>query len=167
MAGTPGSGKTTVARLLAAQLGLPHFELDALHHGPGWTKRPTFEADVVEFCATDRWVTEDQYHRFLDELLWSRADTVVWLDLSRRIVIRRLVRRTIARAALRKELWNGNRESWRGWFGLDHPLPWTWVNFEVRRRDIADRIERHPDVGVVRLSTPREVRRWVESGLGQ
>ena len=30
------SGKTTVSRGLAAALGVPHIELDALHHDPGW-----------------------------------------------------------------------------------------------------------------------------------
>ena len=34
--GSSCSGKTTVAGLLAARLGVPQIELDALHHGPNW-----------------------------------------------------------------------------------------------------------------------------------
>ena len=39
--GTSGSGKTTVARRIAARLGLPHVELDSIYHQPGWTTLPT------------------------------------------------------------------------------------------------------------------------------
>ena len=44
----------------------------------------------------------------------ERADTVVWLDLPRRVWLPRLVRRTLRRVVRREELWNGNRESLRG-----------------------------------------------------
>ena len=34
--GTTGSGKTTLARALSAQLGLPYIEMDALNWQAGW-----------------------------------------------------------------------------------------------------------------------------------
>src|SRR3954449_806769 len=34
--GCSGSGKTTLAMRIAAQLDLPHVELDGLFHGPNW-----------------------------------------------------------------------------------------------------------------------------------
>lgn len=46
VAGTSGSGKTTLAARIGERLHLPHVEIDALFHGPGWTVRPTFETDV-------------------------------------------------------------------------------------------------------------------------
>ena len=49
----------------------------------------------------------------VDGPVWQRADTVVWLDLPRRIVMRQVVSRTFRRSILREELWNGNREPLR------------------------------------------------------
>ena len=56
VAGISGAGKTTMARHLSELLGVPRHELDALHHGAGWQKRPEFEADVARFASTDAWV---------------------------------------------------------------------------------------------------------------
>ena len=39
------TGKTTTSRALAARLGVPHIELDALHHDPGWQEAP---AEVLQ-----------------------------------------------------------------------------------------------------------------------
>ena len=159
--GISGSGKTTLAGKLAARLDLPRHELDALHHGPGWVKRPEFEADVEEFSRGERWVTEDQYHRFLGDLLWQRADTVVWLDLPRRTVMWRVVRRSLGRAITRRELWNGNREDWSSWLEPDHPIRWAWTHHRHRRAQTADLVTRYPEVTVIRLRTARAAKRWL------
>jgi hypothetical protein len=44
---------------------------------------------VAEVTATEGWVIDGNYSRVLD-IVWARADTVVWLDLSRPVVMRRL-----------------------------------------------------------------------------
>ena len=51
IAGVGGSTKCTLARRLGALLDLPHAEMDALFHGPGWTQMPTFEAEVDRVIA--------------------------------------------------------------------------------------------------------------------
>ncbi|MEV5751328.1 hypothetical protein AB0L00_26195 [Actinoallomurus sp. NPDC052308] len=163
IAGISGAGKTTLARKLSERYGLPRYELDALHHGPGWVPRPEFESDVKEFSAQDRWVTEDQYHRALGDLLWDRADTVIWLDLPRRTVMWRVIRRSVIRAVDRRPLWNGNKESVRNWFEADHPIRWAWSQFDGRRAATAERATRHPDVTVIHLHTPRQARHWLRA----
>ncbi|WP_157117220.1 AAA family ATPase [Nocardia vaccinii] len=80
VAGTSGSGKTTLARRISRELGIPHIELDAIHHQPGWTPMPEreFRAAVAERITAGAWVTDGNYRNKLGDLLWRSADTVVW-----------------------------------------------------------------------------------------
>lgn len=165
ISGISGAGKTTLAGVVAERLGIPRRELDALHHGPGWVKRPEFEVEVEGFTAGPRWVTEDQYRRWLGDLLWTRADTVVWLDLPKRTVMRRVLWRSFTRASTGQELWNGNRESFRNWPARDHPIRWGWDQYEARRLRTEELIARFPEVTVVHLASAADARRWVR-GLG-
>ena len=117
-----GCGKTTVGRSLAAILGAPFVELDAIHWQAGWRE---LDADdlrrrVAPLVARDSWVIDGSYRGKLGDLVLEAADTVVWLDLPRRIWLPRLVVRTLRRVILREVLWNGNRESlWNTLVGFD------------------------------------------------
>src|SRR5687767_12268037 len=111
--GPPGSGKTTTARIVATKLGLPHTELDALWWEPNWAEAgaEAFQARARRVVNGDRWVVDGNYFSVgAREVIWPRADTIVWLDLPRWITVRRTVRRSLLRAARRTELWSGNRE---------------------------------------------------------
>jgi adenylate kinase family enzyme len=110
-----GCGKSTVARALAGALDAPYVELDAIHWQRGWTELDADELRrrVAQVVDRHAWVIDGAYRGKLGDLVLERADTVVWLDLPRRVWLRRLVVRTLRRAVLREELWNGNRESLR------------------------------------------------------
>jgi adenylate kinase family enzyme len=113
--GSGGAGKSTFARRLAALLDAPHLEVDAVHHGPNWSPRPSAEirAAVAEFCEADRWVVDGNYAAMgVQRIVWSVADTVVWLDHSRVRLTARVAARSVRRRAHGEELWNGNREPW-------------------------------------------------------
>jgi adenylate kinase family enzyme len=129
--GSSGAGKSTLGRQLSERLGVPCLELDGLFHQPGWTPLPTddFRARVAEFVAGDAWVVDGNYERARD-LVLARADLVVWLRMSRAVVVRRVVRRTAGRLLTRRELWNGNRETWRAVLSRDPErsiVVWAWV----------------------------------------
>ncbi len=85
--GTSGSGKTTMAARLAEGLGLPHVELDAIHWGPGWTPLAVeeFRERTAEALAGEAWSTDGNYSGVRD-IVWSRADTLVWLDYALPVV---------------------------------------------------------------------------------
>jgi adenylate kinase family enzyme len=130
--GNSGSGKSTVARELAGILGVPHVELDGVFHQPGWVPLPEdqFRRAVGAAAAQDCWVMDGNYSA-VRPLVWARADTIVWLDLPRRTVMRQVVWRTLRRAVMRQELWNGNRESLRNfltWAPEESIISWAWHN---------------------------------------
>ena len=162
--GTSGSGKTTVARELARRHGVPHVELDALHHGPNWLETPAeeFRRRVAAATAGDGWVVDGNYDSKLGDLVLGRADTVVWLDLPLRVALSRVTRRTIRRIRTREELWSGNRESWRGGFvGWESMFVWTIRSHLRNRRARAERFARHPSLRVVRLRSREEVESYL------
>jgi adenylate kinase family enzyme len=166
LASASGSGKTTLGRALADRLGVPFHELDALHHGAGWTEATPSElcARVEPLIASDAWVIDGAYRGKISDLVLERADTVVWLDLPRRVWLPRLIARTVRRVVLRGTLWNGNRETLRGavW-GRDALIPFAWRTFPDRRRRYPVELGRYT---VVRLRSTAEVRRFLASTLG-
>lgn len=162
--GVPGSGKSTFGHQLAARLGAPHVELDSIFHQPGWTPLPVdeFRARVEAVTAGDAWVIDGNYRTAISDLVWQRADTVIWLDLPRSIVMPRIVRRTWRRAIRRERLWNGNREPLRNLYRLDPEksiIRWAWVKHPEYRqrygRAMVDPAFEH--LRFVRLRSPREV----------
>jgi adenylate kinase family enzyme len=109
--GNSGSGKTTLAKKLARGLSNDFLEPDSIVHLPGWIDLPMdqFRAQVGDFVAGKQWVVDGNYSDVLD-IIWDRADTVVWLDYPRRLVMQRVIGRTLRRLITREELWHGNRE---------------------------------------------------------
>jgi adenylate kinase family enzyme len=135
--GNSGSGKTTLAAEVSRRIAAPHLELDSVFHQPGWQPLPVeeFRARVAEFVAGDRWVVDGNYSSVQD-LVWDRADTVVWLDPPRHRVMRQIIWRTLRRAITRAELWNGNREEWGSIFSADPAksiIAWAWTSHRVVR----------------------------------
>lgn len=161
------SGKTTVSRELAAILGVPHIELDALNHGPNWEEAPAeiFQERVraALAAAPDGWVVDGNYHGKIGTSVVERADTVVLLDLPQRVALRRVLLRTAGRVVSRKELWNGNRETLRNAFSRDSIVWWVIRQHGSYQKKWMPRLEPFTHLSVVRLRSPREVRAWLQS----
>jgi predicted kinase len=98
--GRTGSGKTTLARQVAAALGVPHVELDSLYFGPDFSRAPLslLRERTSAAIAGDRWVT-DGNKRAVRDLVWPRADTVIWLDYPVYVSLWRLAKRARARTS--------------------------------------------------------------------
>jgi len=158
--GNTGSGKTTVAEAIAAELGLPRLELDGVFHQPDWRPLDTqeFRRIVSEFTAAKRWVVDGNYAAVSD-IVWGRADTVIWIDPPRYRLMRQLVPRTLRRMATGAELWNGNRERWRYLFRREESiLLYAWTNHR-RLRASYESARTDPEnahLTFLRLSTTEE-----------
>lgn len=163
IASASGCGKTTVGRALADRLQLPFVELDALHYGPDWTGASAEElrAKLEPIVTSDAWVIDGGYRGKLGDLVLEAADTVIWLDLPRRVWVPRLLRRTLQRIFRREALWGGNRETLRGAFiGRDALIPWSLRHFRRRRRVYPVEFARF---NLVRLRTTKEVERFLRA----
>ena len=157
IASASGSGKTTVGQALAVRVGVPFYELDALHHGPNWAEPPLeeFRARVAAIAKTDEWVIDGTYRGKVGDIVPAAADLVFWLDLPMRVWLPRLLRRTARRVLRREELWSGNRERWRDAL---HPRNSVVVHalrtHRETRRTLENELMRFT---VARVRTPDEV----------
>src|SRR4051794_15261975 len=112
--GMTGSGKTTLGRRLAPALGLEYHELDDLYYGPGMRMAPEFPSVIDRITAGEQWLFDSQgppgdseAPLTVRDRLWARADTLVWLDYPRRVVVWRAVTRSLRRIITRQRLWRG------------------------------------------------------------
>ncbi len=165
--GTTGSGKTTLASQLSRLYRIPHVEMDALRHDPGWTEAPNdvFRERLARALTGERWVADGNYSVARD-VVWPRAQAAVWLDYPLRTIMWQLLWRTLRRCVTREELWNGNRERFRtSFFSRESVILWALTTYRRRRQQIPRQLAlpEHSHLAVVHLHSPRDTRSWLEA----
>jgi adenylate kinase family enzyme len=168
--GTSGSGKSWLATRLAARLAFPYLELDAIRHQKDWQPLPdaVFVERVRCFVEQDAWVVDGNYFDLVTgPVIWPAADTVVWVDLPKSVVMGQVTWRTLRRWALRQELWNGNREHMRDVLSRDpyrSIIRWTWTSHATNRQRYQAAMEQAAadKLTFIRLSSQKEMREFLE-----
>ena len=163
--GTCGSGKTIFADKLARILHIPHVELDALHWEADWVPahREVFRSRVREAVGAERWVVDGNYSKNARDLVWGRADTLVWLDFSFTVTIGRVLRRTIYRLVTGEKRCNGNRERVGLALSRDSIILWALQSYKRHRMEYPLLLATQEQRGArtVRLHSPKEAERWL------
>jgi energy-coupling factor transporter ATP-binding protein EcfA2 len=170
--GRTGSGKTTLGRELAAALEVPHVELDALYFGSDLSTVPlqVLRERTTAAITGDSWVT-DGNKRAVRDLVWPRADTVVWLDYPLAVSLWRLARRARWRTSVLKT--QARTTGSPGSFVSQllsvakGVLTALWSHRGQRRlypTMFSDPANQH--LAVVRLRSPRATRRWLACVTG-
>jgi adenylate kinase family enzyme len=157
-----------VAEALAERLGLRYICNDAIIWGPQWTPTPPAERLARFDAATHEsgWTYDGNIGASADDqLMLSRSDTLVWLDLPRREVWPQVLRRTLRRLVTREPLWHGNVETWRMAFSRDSIVLWSLRTFARRRRAYAALFAdpAYLDRSRIHLRSRREVNHWLTS----
>jgi len=108
--GCSGSGKTTLANRISQILSIGSTDLDNLRFIEGeLTKKKSadeFILDVKKIVQADKWIVEGVYYNYgIDEILWNKADLIIWLDLPLWLLRLRIAKRSICR------LLHGNKDT--------------------------------------------------------
>lgn len=156
--GCCGAGKSHFSAQLAHRLGLPQVERDTL----GELGSDAYRGAVAAVVSEKDWVFDGPPY-FVDTLVYSAAQKVVWLDYSRTRVVwqatRRALRRTFA------PLPAGLSEGWRlrQWIAPGGPRFANSV-YADRKREF-QLLEVRPEcVGkVLRFVTPADAQAWLTS----
>ncbi|MEM7101172.1 MAG: adenylate kinase [Pseudomonadota bacterium] len=165
--GTSGSGKSTFATALAEALQFPYLEMDALFWLPNWTTKTdeAFKETLARELDAPTWVLHGNYSR-TQPIKWTRADTVIWLDMPRWTTHYRVTKRSITRAVSGAELWSGNRESLRkSFFSKDSVILWSITSYRRVKAAYAN-IETNPPaqyqpLTFIHLRSPGEARAFL------
>ena len=150
---------------------MPFVELDALNWEANWAMAPEdrFRERVDAASRGDAWVIDGNYGgRGARDIVWPRADTVVWLDFPLWVILTRLTRRNLTRIRSGEEIWPGtwNRETVRNsFFSTDSLYVWALRSYRRRSRLMPELLARpeHAHLTVHRFTRPAEAGRWLEA----
>jgi adenylate kinase family enzyme len=166
--GTTGSGKTSLARQISVCRKIPHVELDYLYWEPNWIQAPNdvMCERVSQAISGNSWVVDGNYS-IVRDIVWQKADTVVWLDYSWPVVISRILWRTLSRVVTQQQVCNGNRETWQTTFSRDSIILWALKTYHQKRREYPQLFTKpeYAHLKIVHLRSPSHTQNWMQRNV--
>lgn len=166
--GTTSSGKSTLAEQLANIFEYDFIELDAFHWEPNWQEAPleVFRERVDKATNSPGWVVAGNYQK-VRNIIWKKAEIVIWLDYPLAIVFWQLTRRTFKRWWTQELLWGTNRENLWTHFKLwseKSLFHWLFKTYWRRKREypVLFSLPEHHHLEIIHFKHPRETETWLE-----
>jgi adenylate kinase family enzyme len=164
--GVTGSGKTTLARGLSLKTGVDFIDLDDLFWLPRWILRDSEGFRTLAKGSADgqKWVIAGNA-RGARDIIWGRADTIIWLDYGFSRTLWQLLRRSYRRARNKTLICNGNTETWKKLFSTDSIVIWLFRTYLKHKREFGALFsDPGPYAGktFVRLKAPAQTKHWLE-----
>lgn len=158
--GCGGSGKTTLATILAETKNIPLLHLDCISYGENWSEvdPQVFDQSHQKWINQDQWIIEGTMIESLDKRL-RRSHRVIFLDMPRWLCLKGIFQRLIFNyGQTRDDMALGCKES------FDWPfLKYVWnFNKETRPKilEILDKNAENCDI--ITLSNRSDVKKWIE-----
>ncbi len=161
--GSPGTGKTTLGRMLSEKLGIPALLLDTVYWQRNWQSlsKDEFAARVRAFLRShDRYVTEGNYTgsvTFLERM--QLADTIIILDYSPQVALKGIIEREAKyKHRYRSDMASGCIEE------VDQEFLKFVMQFDSKRRKMIAHANRHSGYKhVLRFTKREDMMRWFDT----
>ena len=157
--GVSGAGKSTLAERLAECTGLPYIATDPFYWEADWrcASPQRVRQQVDEVTAGEKWILDGNFDSERS-LIWTRAESIIWLDLPLSIVLFRVTCRNLKLLISQEPTWSGNRMTWRkAWSGIRH----TIGSYGSKRREYPSYLSEFPHLDILRFRWPSELSRWL------
>lgn len=164
--GISGSGKSRLAKKLAADFKVKHIELDEFYFLPGWVVRSVedFVADVEDAIKEQDWVICGS-SRHVRLLIMQQADVIVWLNYPFLKTFWQTLKRTFKRLITKEPCCNGNYETIRRQFFSRHSIFWFVITKYRRRKQVYYLLSQDPTFKKkwVTVHNKHELERFLEN----
>ncbi len=165
--GSTGSGKSTLAKQMAKTLAYPYIQLDLLFWKPNWQHcdDEEFFEKISNETNSETWIIDGNYTRS-HQITWTKADTVIWIDLPFYLTLYQNISRSLKRAITRQELWpnTNNRESFLRMFSKDSIVLWLLNTYDLNKKKYQERLSdtNYQHIKFYRLQSRKEVRQFLK-----
>jgi hypothetical protein len=115
---------------------------------------------IAAMAARPRWVLDGPPY-YADELVYAAADTVLFLDYPKALVLWRVLRRTASIELLRRHAGAHRPQGLAALCDPEHPLRWAWTSHADRHREGLALMARPGPAEILRFTRPSMARRWL------
>lgn len=152
--GSPGAGKSTLARKLGRKLHIKVVHLDRIFWQPGWKEKPRDKRiEILEKLIQEKqWIIEGTYLSSSEPRLRA-ADLIIFLDVAPLVCLQRIINRHREyRGLSRHDIPQGSGDK------LTLVRMWKVLIFPFQdRRTLLKKLRRSQSKQIIRLRSPKEV----------